>query len=126
MPTEIVVKAEDRPGMLAAIGELLGGAGVNISAAAAFTYAGQGYIHVVVDHADKAVAALRDGTWDILEVQEVLTVTLDDRPGELGRFARRLSDGGINISSLYLAGGQGGDKEVVVAVENPNHARRHL
>lgn len=123
MPTEIVVEAEDRPGAVADVGEILGEVGVNIIAAAAFTQGDRGFIHVVVDHADKAVAALHEGDWTILRVKEVLTITLDDQPGELGRFARRLSDRGINITSLYLAGARGGDKELVVVVDDPAHVR---
>lgn len=124
MPTEIVVQAQDQPGMLAALGELLGEADVNITAAAAFTEGGQGYIHVVLERADLALAALHDAGWTVLTVQEVLTVTLDDRPGALGRFARNLSDNGINITSLYLAGSRGGDKELVVSVDDPRAGQR--
>lgn len=125
MPTEIVVEAEDQPGMMAAIGELFGTAGVNITAAAAFTHDGRGFFHFVVEEADKAMAALRDGGWQVVGVQEVLSVSLDDRPGELGRFARKLADSGINITSLYIAGGRAGDKELVVAVDDL-HRARHL
>ncbi len=53
-----------------------------------------------------------------------MSVSLDDRPGELGRFARRLADSGINITSLYIAGGRSGDKEIVVAVDDLHKARR--
>jgi hypothetical protein len=126
MPTEIVVEAEDRPGMMAALGELLGSTEVNISAAAAFTHDGRGYFHFVLDDADVALAALKDGGWHVLEVREVLTVTLDDRPGALGSFARHLADAGINISSLYISGACAGEKELVVAVDDLHSARRRM
>jgi hypothetical protein len=127
MPTEIVVEAEDRPGMMASLGELLGEAGVNITAAAAFTHDGRGFLHFVVNEADRALSALQeDEGWQVVGVQEVLSISLDDRPGELGRFARRLADAGINITSLYIAGGRAGDKEMVVAVDDLHRARRDL
>ena len=126
MPTEIVIEAEDRPGMMASLGELLGEAGVNITAAAAFTHDGRGFLHFVVREADRALSALREACWQVVGVQEVLAVSLDDRPGELGRFARRLADAGINITSLYIAGGRAGDKEMVVAVDDLHKARRGL
>ena len=126
MPTEIVVEAEDRPGMMASLGELLGEAGVNITAAAAFTYDGRGFLHFVVQEADRALSALREACWQVVGVQEVLSVSLDDRPGELGRFARRLADAGVNISSLYISGGRAGDKEMVVAVDDLHKARRGM
>lgn len=126
MSTEIVVEAEDRPGMMAALGELLGEAGVNIVAAAAFTHDGTGFLHFVVEEAERALRALQDAEWRVLGVQEVLTISLDDRPGELGRYARTLANAGINIRSLYIAGGRAGDKELVVAVDNIHKARRNL
>jgi hypothetical protein len=36
----------------------------------------------------------------IITVREVLSVSLDDQPGELGRYARRLADAGVNILSF--------------------------
>ena len=124
MPTEIVIEADDQPGMMAALGELLGSCGVNIEAAAAFTHGGRGFLHFLVNEAERAMGALRDGSWTVVRVQEVLSVSLDDRPGELGRFARRLADAGINITSLYIARGSDGDKELVVAVDDLPGARR--
>ena len=126
MPTEIVIEAEDRPGMMASLGELLGEAGVNITAAAVFTHDGRGFLHFVVQEADRALSALREACWQVVGVQEVLSVSLDDRPGELGRFARRLADAGINITSLYISGGRAGDKEMVVAVDDLRKARGGL
>lgn len=123
MPTEIVIEAEDRPGMMASLGELLGACGVNIEAAAAFTQNGRGFLHFLVDRAERALGPLGEAGWQVVRAQEVLTVSLDDRPGELGRFARKLADAGINITSLYIAGGRGGDKELVVAVDDMPRAR---
>jgi hypothetical protein len=124
MPTEIVVETEDRPGVIADLGELLGQARVNIKAAAAFAHDGRGYLHFVVDNAERALAALNVGGWKVRESREVLAVSVDDRPGELGRFARRLADAGVNITALYTAGEGAGDKELIVAVDDLAAARR--
>jgi hypothetical protein len=124
MPVEIVVETEDRPGIIADIGELLGQARVNIHAAAAFAHGGRGYFHFVVDGADRALAALKVGGWKVRESREVLAVTIDDRPGELGRYARKLAQAGVNITALYTAGERAGDKELIVAVDDIAAARR--
>lgn len=115
--TELILRVQDRPGTLADIGELLGEADVNILTAAVFTVQGEGHIHLVVEDADAAIAALKRVGFQISEVRDVMAVTLEDRPGELGRYARKLSDGGINISSLYIAGERAGEKELIVAIE---------
>ncbi|HEV8536162.1 MAG TPA: ACT domain-containing protein [Candidatus Limnocylindria bacterium] len=124
MPTEIVVQTDDRPGVIADLGELFGQAGVNIKAAAAFAHDGRAYLHFVVDNADRALAALRVGGWKVQASREVLAVTLDDRPGELGRYARSLAEAGVNITALYTAGERAGDKELIVAVDDLAAARR--
>ena len=124
MAHEIVVETQDRPGVIAAIGEVLGDRGINIKAAAAFAHEGHGFLHFVVDDADEATVALKSAGWDVAQRREVLEVSLDDRPGELGRYARRLADAGININTLYTAGAQAGDLEIIVAVEDLDKARR--
>jgi hypothetical protein len=121
--TEIVVDVEDRPGALATVGELLGRARVNIVAAAVFAAGDRGVIHLVVDDSDAALAALKLSGVQVSAKRDVYVVTLEDRPGELGRFARKLADSGHNISALYLAGHSGGDKELIVALESDGRQR---
>lgn len=123
MPTEIIVEVTDQPGVLAQIGELFGDQGVNIAAAAAFTHGGQGYMHFVVDDADLAMGALKENGYTISQVREVLAVSLDDQPGELGRYARKLADAGVNILSFYTGGSSGGDKEIIIAVDDVESTR---
>lgn len=118
MPTEITIETQDRPGVIASIGELFGAARVNIRAAAAFTQEGRGYLHFVVDDPDHALATLKQNGWKVTETREVLAVSLDDRPGELGRYARRLADAGVNIVTLYTGGADAGDREIIVAVDD--------
>jgi hypothetical protein len=124
VPTEIIVETEDRPGVIADIGELLGEAAVNIKAAAAIAHGGHGYLHFVVDDADRALSALKLGGWKVNGTREVLAVTIDDQPGELGRYARRLAAAGVSITALYTAGERAGDKELIVAVDDIAAARR--
>lgn len=126
MPTEIVVESEDRPGILAQIGEMFGEIEINILAAAAFTHEGKGIIHFVVDDADRAQGSLEQAGYKVMTVREVLNVSVDDRPGELGRFARKLADAGVNITSFYTAGSGMGDTELILAVDNVEAAKGRI
>lgn len=123
MATEIAVESEDKPGILADIGEILGDSDINIVAAAAFTHGGRGQLHFVVDDADRAMKAIEGAGFKVLSVHEVLEVSLDDRPGELGRFSRKLADAGVNIISFYTSGAGTGDKEIIMAVDKVEAAR---
>ncbi|HEV8650528.1 MAG TPA: amino acid-binding protein [Actinomycetes bacterium] len=125
MLTEVVVKLEDRPGTLATLGELLGGRGVDIRAVAVLAVPGGGALaHLVVEPADVAVRALREAGMPPERVREVLVVTLEDEPGALGRYCRRLADAGINLEAVYLAGEKNGSKQLVLAVSDLDTARR--
>ena len=124
MLTELVVRLEHRPGTLAALSELLGENDVDIVALAVLAVPGQGALaHMVVEPADVAVKVLREAGARLERVREVLAVTLDDEPGALGRYCRRLADVGINLEAVYVAGEQDGSKQLVMAVSDLEAAR---
>ena len=124
MLEEIIVSVPDDRGVLADLGELLGARGVNIETLSASTYNGQGVIHLVVDDGEDAAAMLKSAGYEIAGVRQVLEVSLDDRPGELGRYCRRLADSGIHISSAYVARRSAGETEVILAVDDLEQARK--
>jgi hypothetical protein len=124
MLTEVVVELEDRVGALADLGELLGGHGVDIRALAVLSVApGRALAHLVVEPADVAVRVLREHDLVPRRVREVLSVTLEDEPGALGRYCRKLADASINLEAVYLAGERNGAKELVLAVSDLQQAK---
>jgi hypothetical protein len=124
MLTEVVVELDDRVGALAEVGEVLGERGVNIRALAVVRVTeGRALAHLVVDPADAAVQALREHGLVPQRVREVLSVTLEDEPGALGRYCRKLADASINLEAVYLAGERNGAKELVLAVSDLQAAR---
>ena len=123
MLEEIIVTADDRPGVLAEIGELLGNAGVNIETLSAFHSDGTGVVHLIVDDGDDAGEILVQNGFKVEGSRGVLTATLDDRPGELGRYCRRLAQQGVAISAAYVAKRSGGETELVFAVDDLESAQ---
>ncbi len=120
----IVTIAEDRPGILADIGEILGRADVNIETLSASDYNGQGVVHLVVDDGEEAAEVLKANDYQVETTRPVLATTLDDRPGELGRYCRRLTDHGVMISSAYVSKRSGGETELIVAVDDVDAAQQ--
>jgi hypothetical protein len=120
---EITVIVVEEPGTLARVGELLGEHGVNIETLTASSHDGLDHIHLVVDDGDEAAEVLAANGFTVESSRPVLTVTLEDRPGELGRYCRRLSDAGVSISGVYVARRQGGETELIFAVDNVDTAR---
>jgi hypothetical protein len=103
---DVTVIVEDRPGALADIGEALGNAGVNIEGFAGYGEQGRGVIHLLVADAAAARAALEGAGIAVHGSQEAIVVDMSaeaDRPGALGRAARRVADAGVNIRVAYVA-----------------------
>jgi hypothetical protein len=124
MLTEVVIELEDRIGALADLGELLGKHGVDIRALAVLTLPERRALaHLVVEPADTAVQVLRASGIVPRRVREVLVATLEDEPGALGRYCRRLADASINLEAVYLCGERDGSKELVFAVSELERAR---
>ena len=125
MLTEVVVELENRVGALADLGELLGKNGVDIRALAVVSVAkGSALAHLVVEPADVAVRVLRESGSTPKRVREVLVVTLEDEPGELGRYCRRLADASIDLEAVYMSGERDGSKELIFAVSDLDRAQR--
>jgi hypothetical protein len=122
MAIDLTVYLDDRPGKVAAVGEALGAAGVNIEGGFALVVGGQGIMHVLVEDADAATRALRDADFEVRDEQEVLVLELEDRPGALGEVTRRIADAGVHLSVFYLATAT----RIVLGAEDLEQARAAL
>lgn len=98
---QLSVIAPDRPGMLGEIASALGEKKVNIIAIAAATGAGMGQMWMVVDKTAAAKKALAAKGLQANE-DEILSVTLPDNPGSLGKFSAKLGKAGVNIVSMFV------------------------
>ena len=125
MLEEITITVDaSKQGVLADIGELLGRQGVNIETLSASTHNGEGVLHLIVDDGEEAAETLAAHGYKLETARQVLRVTLEDRPGELGRYCRRLAQAGIGISAAYVARRSGGETELILAVDDIEEARR--
>lgn len=124
MLEEIILTVEDRPGVLAELGELLGSTGVNIETLSASSFDGRGIIHLVVDDGEDAGELLASNGYRVEASRPVLTTTLDDRPGELGRYCKRLAAQGVQISAAYVVKRGEGETELLFAVDDLETAAR--
>ena len=122
MRKDLVIIPEDTPGQLARLGEVLGAAGVNIEAISAFTGQGKGIVHVLVDRAEDALAALADDGIDVRAARRVVVVPLPDEPGHLGAACRTLADAGVNIEQAYIAAGS----KLVIVCDDVDRAKALL
>lgn len=122
---EFDVYVQNKPGELARVCEMLGSHGVNIRAIASERNHEKPMIKIVTDDETTAKSAfLRSGV--AYDLRDVISVHMQDRPGELGKTARKLAKAMINVDSVYILGKNGGSTEIAFTVDNLQKAESVL
>lgn len=103
MAKDLTVILEDRPGTLAALGEALEKAGINIEGACGVPSEGKAVIHILVEDAAGARRALQQAGLQVRAERDAIVMDIADRPGALGQIARKLANAGVNVDVVYLA-----------------------
>jgi hypothetical protein len=123
--TALRVNLPNRPGELARVARQLADAGVNIRSVAGVSGGGEGVLELLVDSLGAATQVLKQGGVNFQEARVVvapLPAGMVDRPGGLAQLAEALAGAGINITSLYVAGGEGGRLMGVLGCSDPEKA----
>ena len=109
-------------GELARVTEALATQAVNIKAISSEGGHETSFLRVVTGDVATTEKALRNAGLKF-ELNEILSVELMDRPGELAKIARRLARAGVNVASIYILGSRGGKTEIAMVVDDPERAR---
>jgi hypothetical protein len=99
---EIVVLAPNEVGSLAAVAEALGSVGVNIEAISAYGTDEKAIFRIITNDATTTVKALSKLPDVEIKEADAIIFKMINRPGELGKIARKLANRGINLESLYI------------------------
>jgi len=110
---QITAWMESTPGQLGRIAKALGDAKVNITGFTAYGTGGESPIRLQVSSPVKAKKVL-EGLGVRVTEEEVLRLTLADKPGVLGEVGSRLGQANINIDYAYGSVAKGGKKADVV------------
>jgi hypothetical protein len=122
---EFDVYVQNKPGELAKVCEILGNHGVNIKAIASERGNARPMIRIVTDDETTAKSALvRSGI--SYDLRDVIAVKMTDRPGELGKIARKLAKAMVNVDSIYIIGKDGGTTDIAFTVDNIQKAEDAL
>ncbi len=122
---EFDVYVQNKPGELAKVCEMLGNNGVNIRAIASEGGSRGPMIRIVTDDETTTRSALaRSGIG--YDLKDVVAVKIQDRPGELGKIARKLARAMVNVDSIYILGKDGGATEIALTVDDIQKAQAAL
>ena len=97
---QFIVPCYDKPGALGQILTALGKASVNVQGINTYSTGTMAYITFTAQPQAAVEATLKQAGFQCFW-NEVVAVTLPNKPGELGKFATFLGKEGINIQSVY-------------------------
>lgn len=122
---EFDVYVQNKPGELAKVCEMLGNYGVNIKAIASERGNDRPMIKIVTDDEATTRSALaRTGIG--FDLKDVISVRMPDRPGELGKIARKLARAMVNVESIYIIGKEGSVTDIALTVDDLKKAENAL
>jgi hypothetical protein len=99
---EITIIAGNDVGSLAAVAETLGSVGVNIEAISAYGLDGKAIFRLITSDVSTTLKALSRLPGVSVKESDTLVYRMINRPGELGKIARKLANRNINLESLYI------------------------
>ena len=110
--TQLVIRAEHKPGTLAQICSELAKVAVNITAIMAANNEEHGIRLVAAPHA--TAKRVLDGLRMSYTEEPAIAVRLGDRPGAFGRVTRKLADAGINVNYAYGSIVKGEERALII------------
>jgi len=114
------------PGQIGRIAKALGEAKINITAFTAYGTGGESPIRLQVSNPAKAKKILLDLGYRVTE-EDVIRLTIADKPGLLGEIGARLGKVGVNVDYGYASVGKGGKKvDVVLGISDLAGAAKAL
>jgi hypothetical protein len=114
---EFVIVLENRPGTLAEVGTALGKANINIRGFLLQAGADFGVLRLATSDPTKTESWLRTTKY-AFRTRDLVTVTAQDTPGEVGRLSQKLAASGVNIEAAYETRGQGTETLIGFSVDD--------
>jgi hypothetical protein len=122
---DFAIRLTHGPGELADVTNALSLAGVNIKSLAAMSIGNQALLRLIPDDVDAARNALHDRNIQF-EENEIATVLLENKAGELTGMAAKLADAGLNLEAIYVVGLADDLIELAIVSDNIKKAKKVL
>jgi hypothetical protein len=120
-----VVELKNKPGELAKLAEAIGAKGINITGFTGAACGDTSSACLITNDEAATRRALQDAHYTSHE-RELVTASIQDRPGALAQVCRRLGDAGVNIEAALPTGMSGTDVHVAFVTDKPAEARSAL
>lgn len=121
----IKLLAEDRPGLVADITEILGSHDINIEDLDGRIMDSQAVVEMIVDKPHDAVMALRQKGFKVVS-NELVVIRIVDQPGASAKITRELNEAKLSIRGISTMHRQDGYCYVALSTDNDDVARKLL
>ena len=114
---QINLTLANKVGTLTKVSDIITGAGANINAICAWGDKRKARFLIMVDRHIKARNALAKAEYDVSD-EDVVLVEMPNKPGQMQKVAKKLSDNGIDILFTYGSAGTGRATFCVLKTDN--------
>ncbi len=97
---QIMIRVNNEVGALAEISAVVANAGINMIAVNAYAVDNKGFIMFVTEDNQQAQQLLKAKNYNVRE-EEVILLSVDNKPGSLQRVIDRIAEAGIDLTLLY-------------------------
>jgi hypothetical protein len=122
---DFAIHLTNRPGEIARVANALARKEVNIKSIAGMGFKNEGLMHIIADDVEAARSALRESNIPF-EENELATVLLENKAGELAGVAGKLANVGVNVKAIYVVGLEGDLVDLAFAVDDAKKAKKAL
>jgi hypothetical protein len=98
---EILIRTENKVGVLADISTMLADHGINIDAIVGYGEGAKAEIMLIADDSRRASDALKAATYEAVQEREVVVLDLENKPGALKSVSSALAAENIDINYVY-------------------------
>jgi hypothetical protein len=120
-----IVELANKPGSLAELSAALADREINITGIAAATWGGSGSVGLITND-EAATRSILTARGDTFRECDLVSASLENKPGTLANATRRLADAGVNIDFLTPSGMDGNKITLAIGVDKAEAARQAL
>ena len=118
---QLIVTVDNRVGTLAEISEVVASSGINLIAVCAYAVDNKGVVMFVSEDNKTAKKLLKAKGYEIRD-EEVILLTVDNKPGSLQATTQRIALAGIDLTLIYGSVEKKGKTSRIVLISEDNKA----
>jgi hypothetical protein len=118
---QLLITVDNKVGTLAEISKVISSSGINLIAVCAYAVDNKGVIMFVSEDNKTAKKLLKEKGYDVRE-EEVILLTVDNKPGSLQAVTEKIAAAGIDLTLIYGSVEQKGKTSRIVLISEDNNA----